>query len=372
MTEVMETIEPRANLKVVFSEHLEPLTHSLSILFIRNNASGRNKFREKWPKVAQYLFGSELITYDNEGTTDRAHRSKLEEEAGLRRIDLKRVIIEIQERSVKSGILDFDYVGSIIDKYGVDLGVFLYTENIINRVRPQMLAQFKEKQAEEMRVKEEAVRQEEDRIRSRAAEILGNASEMPQRPKVQSPDAPSAEYIVVPNEGSEIVIDDDRRQYEEEKFMLQSNQNASDVSALTSQENTNYSVAHDAVEQELSHNFVEEQDFVIKPIETFVPPEVQAQQSVSLPIEQNKTQDFVQTKNEASYQNDLYRESNLDIPDNRTMSQQVTMPSQARPGDNIFSEFMDVPRQPLNLQPEETKASGYEKGYLVSLFNGLR
>ncbi len=126
--------------KAAFSDHLENLTESLNLLFIRNNASGRNKFRDKWPHIASYIFGEELIQCDNEGTPDRERRKKLEEEAGDRRIELKATIIEARQKSVDKGVLQFEYVGEIIDRYGADVSPYIYAESIIERVRPGLLA----------------------------------------------------------------------------------------------------------------------------------------------------------------------------------------------------------------------------------------
>ncbi len=130
-----------------FSKQLNHLIESIDLLYIKNNASGRKIFRNKWPEVAEYLFGVELTNYDMCGVKndeDRAHRSKMEDEADIRRIELKQTINEIVEKSVDSGVLQFEYVGFIIDKYGVSLSKFLYEESVIKRVRPELLSKSEE------------------------------------------------------------------------------------------------------------------------------------------------------------------------------------------------------------------------------------
>lgn len=128
--------DPRA----AFSRRVGEFREALSLLYIRNNASGRNKFRMKWPEIAEHIFGAELIEIDNEGTQDRARRAELENEAGLRRIKLKKLVEEYEDKSVKSGALEFEYVGEVIDKVGPGIAVLLYAEEIVERVRPGLLA----------------------------------------------------------------------------------------------------------------------------------------------------------------------------------------------------------------------------------------
>ncbi len=129
-----------------FSPQMKEFGNALDMLYIRNNASGRNKFKEKWPDAAQYLFGAQLIQYDYEGAKDLDHRAQLEEEAIDRRILLKDTLAELVDKSVDAGTLQFDYVGQIIDTFGPLLSVFLYAEDIIERVRPGLLTKAKDAQ----------------------------------------------------------------------------------------------------------------------------------------------------------------------------------------------------------------------------------
>ncbi len=140
---------PTANSMAAFSNQLDNLKDALDLLYIPYNASGRNKFREKLPFIAQYIFGEQLIKYDNEGANDPDHRIKLEEEADERRIELKITLSEIIDKSVDSGVLMSEYVGQIIDKYGVEVSQFLYADDIIERVRPNLLATMKPKKSSE-------------------------------------------------------------------------------------------------------------------------------------------------------------------------------------------------------------------------------
>lgn len=131
---------PAANSMAAFSEKLNDLKEALGILYISKNPSGRNRFREKWPEVAQYLYGTDLINYDINGVEDKKHREKLEDDANDRRIALKATMAEIVNQSVDAGSLKFDYVGSVIDQYGASMSTYLYAEDVIERVRPGVLA----------------------------------------------------------------------------------------------------------------------------------------------------------------------------------------------------------------------------------------
>lgn len=139
---------PQTNSMAAFSTKMKDLEEALALLYITKNPSGRLKFKEKWPEVADHLFGPDLIKYDTDGVEDREHRTKLEEDANDRRIDLKATISEIVDKSVKSGSLLFDYVGTVIDQYGPVMSTYLYAEDVIERVRPGVLKAREEKAAE--------------------------------------------------------------------------------------------------------------------------------------------------------------------------------------------------------------------------------
>lgn len=163
---------PITDSMAAFSKQLQELTDSLNLLYIPNNASGRNKFRDKWPDVADFIFGEQLITYDNEGTQDREHRSELEIEAGARRFQLKQTILEFVEKSVDQGSLLFDYVGGVIDIYGAGVSKCLYAEDVIERVRPGILAILEA--AKEAEAKKQAAENGEEVDVTPNSKILGD------------------------------------------------------------------------------------------------------------------------------------------------------------------------------------------------------
>ncbi len=135
--------EPLTNSMAAFSDKTEDLSSALNLLYIKSNTGGRNIFRAKFPDVAEYLFGSELIKYDNEGTDSLERRKELEHDAGARRIALKMTIADIVDKSIDKGTLQFDYVGQIIDEYGPVVSKYLYAIDIIERVRPGILVRNK-------------------------------------------------------------------------------------------------------------------------------------------------------------------------------------------------------------------------------------
>jgi len=133
-------VTPAASM-AAFAKNIDEIKHALDILYIPNNASGRNKFREKWPDFADYIFGEELIKCDNEGTKDRDYRSNLEDTACQRRLLLKHTISEMVDKSVDGGVIQFDYVGQVIDNFGPKLSVLLYAADVVKRVRPDVFSE---------------------------------------------------------------------------------------------------------------------------------------------------------------------------------------------------------------------------------------
>ncbi len=123
-----------------FSSRRDEVRDALGRLYIKNNLSGRNRFRAKWPELAGYIFGEILISYDNDGVDDREKRVELEDEAEQKRIFLLDVIEEMPHKTVDSGALQGEYVGKVIDTFGLQVTQFLFSDDVIERVRPGLIA----------------------------------------------------------------------------------------------------------------------------------------------------------------------------------------------------------------------------------------
>ena len=189
---------PASNSMAAFSDKLNDLSDALDVLYIINNASGRHKFRDKWPEVAEYLFDEQLTIFDEDGFDfdDRPRREELEEKADFKRIDLKKVISEIVEKSVKAGSLQFDYVGGVVDKHGAKMATYLYDRPVIERVRPGLMAELA---AEEALKEEEARKQREQReseIRNNMEQMSLRDSEVGVEQEESVPEALSEEVAV--------------------------------------------------------------------------------------------------------------------------------------------------------------------------------
>ena len=179
---IIESAEvPTINSMAAFSDELKEITAALDLLYIKYNASGRNKFRDKYPKVALYIFGEQLIKYDNEGAQDLNHRIQLEQEADDRRIELKVTLSEIVDKSVEQGLLQSEYVKEVIEKYGVEVSKFLYAENIIKRTCPDLISENKSDEDEEAKNKENVQENndnpEEEKLSKEEKSILSNVPE---------------------------------------------------------------------------------------------------------------------------------------------------------------------------------------------------
>lgn len=199
-----EESKPADSSMAAFNPKMQELEDALGVLYIKNNASGRNKFREKWPDIAQYLFEDTLTNYDNYGVADREERRKLEEQADERRFFLKSVIGDIVEKSVDSGILQFEYVGKVVDKFGANISSHIYAENIIERVRPGLLAKEKEEKG--------SAEQNEKEIRAKEKEILGTTPATDN----QADDIKPIETPVAEEKPTEQVTSDKTKQAEDE------------------------------------------------------------------------------------------------------------------------------------------------------------
>ena len=158
-------LEPgKCNPREAFSDRLDGLNEAFAALYIHKNASGRNKFREKWPEIALYIFGEKLIACDDKHPGDFDERKILEEETDLRRIEFKNILTEIETESVASGVLKLDYIGSVIDKVGPVIAPYLYADKIIEKARPGLNFKRTSPEPAKVTVTDETQRVEEKKI----------------------------------------------------------------------------------------------------------------------------------------------------------------------------------------------------------------
>jgi len=318
---------PATNSMAAFSEKLTELGDALGLLYITRNSSGRNKFREKWPEVSEYLFGFTLINYDINGCDDREQRTKLEEEANERRIMLKTTISEIVDKSVEAGSLIFDYVGEVIDQYGADMSVFLYAENVIERVRPGLLATRGEKTKEEIKEQEEAPNDD--------ITATTTVSEISDDLKNDNNDDISKTATI-----------------EEEKQSQESDEK------LSSEEKSLLSNSEEAPEE-------------IKPIETPIPPEVSDEEKPDAPIEPKQVPEKVievkpietnatQEKEETKEDKPALESEKEIVPDILKSSEEETTPTE---------QNSDKPKKIEELTVQQ--AAKAEKGVYMAMFNAL-
>lgn len=122
--------------KSPFAEKLPAFIDALEVLYIRNNLSGRHKFREQWPHAANYVFGEILTQSDFEGGLDRDTRAEEEDLADDRRIALVTKIEEIKIKSVESGMLQLRYIESIIHELGRDIADDIFSDWVIEKIFP--------------------------------------------------------------------------------------------------------------------------------------------------------------------------------------------------------------------------------------------
>jgi hypothetical protein len=122
--------------KRLTSERFADFVESIDALYIKNNISGRNKFTEGWPDAAHHIFGEELMRFDREGTTDREKRTKLEDEAEGRRLELLDTLSGIEEKSVDKGALQVEYVQSLVNGLGRKMALNVYSRWLVDRFIP--------------------------------------------------------------------------------------------------------------------------------------------------------------------------------------------------------------------------------------------
>lgn len=127
---------PEDQENILISPRFGEFKEALEALYMFKNHSGRLHFMEKWPETGTWIFGADLLRYDQEGTTDIEHRAALEEEAETRRAELIAIMESLEAQSVKDGALQTQYVQELVNKFGRDLSLHLYREKVVDRFAP--------------------------------------------------------------------------------------------------------------------------------------------------------------------------------------------------------------------------------------------
>lgn len=135
-----EALPPPSQSEKVFSGDLDAFKDALESLYISGNLSGRNHFRAAWPAAGNFIFNEALNEYDADGTgpaEDRDQRAAIEQEAEEKQNALLGQIIDIQESSVKSGMLNIEYVEKTIQALQRELALLIFAESLVDRFVPE-------------------------------------------------------------------------------------------------------------------------------------------------------------------------------------------------------------------------------------------
>ncbi len=119
--------------KKLTSERYPELLEAIELLYIKNNMSARIRLIQEWPDVARRILGDELIRYDMDGADDLDRRAVLEDEAEERRLALYETVKNLEDESVKKGVLQLDYVEGLVKEMGREFSSFLYAPHIVDK-----------------------------------------------------------------------------------------------------------------------------------------------------------------------------------------------------------------------------------------------
>ena len=120
------------------SDDFLALRNALYILSVHHMAD-RLDFAARWPAVADYIFGAELLSYDHHGTPDKIRRAWLENKAEEGRLEFIELCNALEERSVAggdAGLLDMAYVSGVIEAVGYEVALHLYDQQIVDHILP--------------------------------------------------------------------------------------------------------------------------------------------------------------------------------------------------------------------------------------------
>lgn len=130
MTDVEDPPKPVD--KKLLSEKYEAFCDALDRLYIPRNISARLTFMQTWPAAAHYIFSEELITIDTEGGGAPDQKTRLEKYAISQLEEFKTIAFTVEEKSVVKGVLQKDYVDSLIHRLGRDLSLYIYDPRFVD------------------------------------------------------------------------------------------------------------------------------------------------------------------------------------------------------------------------------------------------
>jgi hypothetical protein len=122
--------------KATFAPKFDAMIDALESLYIPGNQSGRLNFRAAWPLLAPKVFPPDLMSFDEKGSTDKAKRAALEDEAEGKRQALIAEFLDIREKSIKNSMLELDFIKSTMNKLGRDVAALIYNETLMDKFMP--------------------------------------------------------------------------------------------------------------------------------------------------------------------------------------------------------------------------------------------
>jgi len=119
---------------VLLTEDYPELMLDLEVLYIPDNMSGRLKFRERWPIIAERIFDKNLIARDVEGLDlSDSETTTLEDQAEQARTELYDMIDNLEERCLNYGVLKANTTRNIIEDVGQDVTKLIFVPEVIEK-----------------------------------------------------------------------------------------------------------------------------------------------------------------------------------------------------------------------------------------------
>lgn len=146
MQDDQQELPPDAELgrkeRSLFNESKEDFIDALESLYIHGNTSGRLLFLRKWPYVANYLFGEELMFMDEQGDADRERKKELEEKATARQNELLDLLDKIDHKLVIFGSLQVEALKKTMNRMDYKIAELIFDPFYLEKYHEEA-AQFK-------------------------------------------------------------------------------------------------------------------------------------------------------------------------------------------------------------------------------------
>lgn len=118
----------------LFSDQCADFIEAVECLYVFDNISARNKFRQDWPHAAEHIFSPELNTYDLSGEIEgEEDKNRLETHAEIARGLMIEELETVKGAIEANDVVTSDQISALLGVFGIEAGRYIFAPVVIER-----------------------------------------------------------------------------------------------------------------------------------------------------------------------------------------------------------------------------------------------